>query len=36
MQESALELDVAAREGWLRVLDADGRVLNDTYRHPVL
>lgn len=29
-QESALPLDVAAREGWLRVLDDAGRVLNDT------
>lgn len=28
-QESALPLDVAAKEGWLRVLDSDGRVLND-------
>lgn len=27
--ESALPLDVACREGWLRVLDSDGRVLND-------
>ena len=35
-QESALPLDVAAREGWLRVLDDAGRVLNDTRQSTAL
>lgn len=32
MQESALPLHVAAGEGWLRVLDQSGRLLNDNVR----
>lgn len=30
MRESALPLEIALREGWLAVVDDDGRVLNDT------
>lgn len=29
-QESAVTVDQAVREGWLRVLDADGQLQNDT------
>lgn len=29
-QQSAVPLEIAARETWLRVIDADGRILTDT------
>lgn len=33
-QQAAVPLEQAVREGWLRVIDGGGRVLNDTRQSP--